>query len=147
MTQTAITREPVAGRRLKAERLNGARALREAQALRYRVFSAEFDAKLEGAEDGLDRDDYDRHCAHIGVRDLDSGALVATTRLLDHRAAERPGASTAKRSSTSPASTPCTARSWRSAAPASLPNTATAPPSRYSGANSPRSSTRAATAT
>ncbi|MFF6471123.1 hypothetical protein ACET32_22860, partial [Pseudomonas aeruginosa] len=39
MTQTAITREPVAGRRLKAERLNGARALREAQALRYRVFS------------------------------------------------------------------------------------------------------------
>ena len=32
MTQTAITREPVAGRRLKAERLNGARALREAQA-------------------------------------------------------------------------------------------------------------------
>ncbi|MGU5164698.1 hemolysin, partial [Pseudomonas aeruginosa] len=49
MTQTAITREPVAGRRLKAERLNGARALREAQALRYRVFSAEFDAKLEGA--------------------------------------------------------------------------------------------------
>ena len=35
MTQTAITREPVAGRRLKAERLNGARALREAQALRY----------------------------------------------------------------------------------------------------------------
>lgn len=91
MTQTAITREPVAGRRLKAERLNGARALREAQALRYRVFSAEFDAKLEGAEDGLDRDDYDRHCAHIGVRDLDSGALVATTRLLDHRAAERLG--------------------------------------------------------
>ena len=89
MTQTAITREPVAGRRLKAERLNGARALREAQAPRYRVFSAEFDAKLEGAEDGLDRDDYDRHCAHIGVRDLDSGALVATTRLLDHRAAER----------------------------------------------------------
>ncbi|EMQ5441913.1 TPA: GNAT family N-acetyltransferase [Pseudomonas aeruginosa] len=91
MTQTAITREPVAGRRLKAERLNGARALREAQALRYRVFSAEFDAKLEGAEDGLDRDDYDHHCAHIGVRDLDSGALVATTRLLDHRAAERLG--------------------------------------------------------
>lgn len=91
ITQTAITREPVAGRRLKAERLNGARALREAQALRYRVFSAEFDAKLEGAEDGLDRDDYDRHCAHIGVRDLDSGALVATTRLLDHRAAERLG--------------------------------------------------------
>ena len=40
MTQTA--------RRLQAERLQGPAALREAQALRYRVFSAEFDAKLNG---------------------------------------------------------------------------------------------------
>ncbi len=79
MTQTA--------RRLQAERLQGSAALREAQALRYRVFSAEFDAKLNGAELGLDMDDYDIHCRHIGVRDLDSGELVATTRLLDHQAA------------------------------------------------------------
>ena len=79
MTQTA--------RRLQAERLQGPAALREAQALRYRVFSAEFDAKLNGAELGLDMDDYDIHCRHIGVRDLDSGELVATTRLLDHQAA------------------------------------------------------------
>jgi len=79
MTQTA--------RRLQAERLQGPAALREAQALRYRVFSAEFDAKLNGAELGLDMDDYDIHCSHIGVRDLNSGELVATTRLLDHRAA------------------------------------------------------------
>ena len=79
MTQTA--------RRLQAERLQGPAALREAQALRYRVFSAEFDAKLNGAELGLDMDDYDIHCRHIGVRDLESGQLVATTRLLDHQAA------------------------------------------------------------
>ncbi|MBG0844078.1 GNAT family N-acetyltransferase [Pseudomonas chengduensis] len=79
MTQTA--------RRLQAERLQGPAALREAQALRYRVFSAEFDAKLNGAELGLDMDDYDIHCSHIGVRDLNSGELVATTRLLDHQAA------------------------------------------------------------
>nr|WP_256836541.1 L-ornithine N(alpha)-acyltransferase [Pseudomonas oleovorans] len=79
MTQTA--------RRLQAERLQGPAALREAQALRYRVFSAEFDAKLNGAELGLDMDDYDIHCRHIGVRDLESGGLVATTRLLDHQAA------------------------------------------------------------
>jgi len=79
MTQTA--------RRLQAERLQGPAALREAQALRYRVFSAEFDAKLNGAERGLDMDDYDIHCRHIGVRDLESGELVATTRLLDHQAA------------------------------------------------------------
>ncbi len=79
MTQTA--------RRLQAERLQGPAALREAQALRYRVFSAEFDDKLNGAELGLDMDDYDIHCSHIGVRDLNSGELVATTRLLDHQAA------------------------------------------------------------
>ena len=79
MTQTA--------RRLQAERLQGPAALREAQALCYRVFSAEFDAKLNGAELGLDMDDYDIHCSHIGVRDLNSGELVATTRLLDHQAA------------------------------------------------------------
>ncbi|MBM7061676.1 GNAT family N-acetyltransferase [Pseudomonas sp. UL073] len=74
-------------RRLVAERLHGPAALREAQALRFQVFSAEFDAKLNGAEHGLDMDDYDAHCAHIGVRDEGSGRLVATTRLLDHRAA------------------------------------------------------------
>ena len=78
-------------RRLQAERLEGAVALREAQALRYAVFSSEFEARLKGAELGLDMDDFDAHCAHIGVRDLNSGKLVATTRLLDHQAARRLG--------------------------------------------------------
>lgn len=88
MTQMPLTRDRTTpARRLRAERLIGPAALREAQALRFRVFSAEFDAKLKGAELGLDMDDYDLHCAHIGVRDLSSGELVATTRLLDHRAA------------------------------------------------------------
>lgn len=88
MTHGALTSErKIPERRLRAERLLGAHALREAQALRFRVFSTEFDAKLKGAELGLDMDDYDPHCSHIGVRDLASGELVATTRLLDHRAA------------------------------------------------------------
>ncbi|SDH75064.1 Putative hemolysin [Pseudomonas flavescens] len=88
MTQNAMaSARSTPSRRLQAERLTGARALREAQALRFRVFSAEFDAKLKGAEQGLDQDDYDPHCQHIGVRDLNSGELVATTRLLDHQAA------------------------------------------------------------
>ena len=78
-------------RRLQAERLTGAMALREAQALRYRVFSHEFAARLKGAELGLDMDEFDLHCQHIGVRDLSSGELVATTRLLDHQAAARLG--------------------------------------------------------
>ncbi|WP_417660438.1 L-ornithine N(alpha)-acyltransferase [Pseudomonas sp.] len=86
MTQVAHDKS-TATRRLRAERLIGSAALKEAQALRYRVFSSEFDAKLKGAELGLDMDDYDVHCSHIGVRDLNSGELVATTRLLDHHAA------------------------------------------------------------
>lgn len=88
MTQNAMApARSTTSRRLQAERLTTPRALREAQALRFRVFSAEFDAKLKGAELGLDMDDYDLHCRHIGVRDLNSGELVATTRLLDHQAA------------------------------------------------------------
>jgi putative hemolysin len=79
--------EVTAARRLQAERLIGPNALREAQALRFSVFSQEFDARLNGAEHGLDMDLYDPYCQHIGVRDLNSGRLVATTRLLDHHAA------------------------------------------------------------
>jgi putative hemolysin len=75
---------PRTTRRLRAERLHGHAALREAQALRYRVFSTEFGALLQGIETGLDSDEFDAHCDHIGVRDLDSGELVATTRLLDN---------------------------------------------------------------
>jgi putative hemolysin len=91
MSTIALTRVASSERRLHAERLIGASALREAQALRYQVFSQEFSAKLKGAEQGLDMDDYDPHCAHIGVRDLNSGRLVATTRLLDHQAAKTLG--------------------------------------------------------
>ena len=88
MTQNAIApARSTAPRRLQSERLTSPHALREAQALRFRVFSAEFNAKLKGAELGLDMDDYDLYCRHIGVRDLSSGELVATTRLLDHHAA------------------------------------------------------------
>ena len=79
MTQIALTATPA--RRLQAERLQGAAALREAQALRFRVFSTEFDAKLKGAELGLDMDDYDIHCQHIGVRDMNSGEHQAAASL------------------------------------------------------------------
>jgi putative hemolysin len=91
MTQIARISDTGNERRLQAERLVGAEALQEAQALRFNVFSGEFNAKLKGAELGLDMDDYDVHCAHIGVRDLNTGRLVATTRLLDHTAASSLG--------------------------------------------------------
>ena len=91
MSATALSRDASATRRLQAERLLGTEALLEAQALRYRVFGEEFGARLEGAELGLDCDGFDVHCSHLGVRDASSGALVATTRLLDHGAARRLG--------------------------------------------------------
>jgi putative hemolysin len=91
MTQIARTGDTRPDRRLQAERLIGPDALREAQALRFAVFSGEFKATLKGADQGLDMDDYDLHCRHIGVRDLNSGRLVATTRLLDHQAASGMG--------------------------------------------------------
>ena len=91
MSQIARIRDTAQERRLQAERLNSPDALREAQALRFRVFSGELHAKLKGAEHGLDEDAYDVHCEHIGVRDLNSGQLVATTRLLDHNAARKIG--------------------------------------------------------
>ncbi|MGH8392135.1 MAG: GNAT family N-acyltransferase, partial [Pseudomonas sp.] len=65
MTQIARISDTGNERRLQAERLIGAQALREAQALRFNVFSGEFNAKLKGAELGLDMDDYDVHCSHI----------------------------------------------------------------------------------
>lgn len=78
-------------RQLQAVRLLGDEALREAQTLRYQVFSGEFGAQMHGVESGLDSDDFDAYCSHIGVRDLGSGALVATTRLLDNQTARRLG--------------------------------------------------------
>ena len=66
MTRTACPGDNRTERRLHAERLVGPAALHEAQALRYSVFSGEFKAKLKGAEHGLDMDDYDPHCRHIG---------------------------------------------------------------------------------
>ncbi|CAG8866591.1 hypothetical protein PS627_02005 [Pseudomonas fluorescens] len=91
MTRIARPGDNSTVRRLQAERLVGAAALHEAQALRFKVFSGEFKARLKGAEQGLDMDAYDIHCQHIGVRDLSTGQLVATTRLLDHQAASSLG--------------------------------------------------------
>ena len=91
MSAIALSCESSPTRRLQAERLHGSEALIEAQTLRYRVFGEEFGARLEGAELGLDCDGFDVHCSHLGVRDLASGELVATTRLLDHHTARKLG--------------------------------------------------------
>lgn len=67
---------------LRAERLSTAADIRAAQRLRASVFSSTYGVQFV---DDLDQDAFDAHCLHLGVRDLRSGELIATTRLLDGR--------------------------------------------------------------
>ncbi len=64
--------------------------LREAYALRWRVFAEEMGAQLRG-EAGLDRDEFDPYCDHLVVRDCRTGEVVGCTRLLSEAGAERVG--------------------------------------------------------
>lgn len=65
--------------------------IRAAQALRYRVFALEMGARLHSLIDGLDYDEIDDYCDHLLVRDLQTGAIVACTRLLTDQGAARLG--------------------------------------------------------
>ncbi len=61
------------------------------QRLRYRVFARELGANLPYADEELDRDEFDPHCQHLFVRDLTSGQIVASTRVLNEAGAARTG--------------------------------------------------------
>jgi len=63
----------------------------EAQRLRYKVFAEEMGARLNG-HDGRDIDGFDSLCDHLLVRDMDTGKVVGTYRMLEpHMAAEAGG--------------------------------------------------------
>ncbi|GAB6068283.1 L-ornithine N(alpha)-acyltransferase [Methylothermus subterraneus] len=79
-----------AARRYEAFVAMHAATVKEALALRYRVFAEEMGAKLK-SEDGLDRDRFDPFCDHLVVRDQRSGKIVGCTRLLSDLGAERAG--------------------------------------------------------
>lgn len=64
--------------------------IRASQALRYRVFAEEMGAEVEGAEQGLDVDEFDQYCSHIVVRTAE-GKIVGCTRILPQEAAEKIG--------------------------------------------------------
>lgn len=64
--------------------------LREAQGLRYRVFSEEMGAQLKGPK-GQDVDEFDAYCDHLLVRDLDTLRVVGTYRVLPPYQAARIG--------------------------------------------------------
>ena len=65
--------------------------IREAQALRYRVFGKEMGAKLKTESEGLDYDEVDSYCDHLVVYDNSQQKIVGYTRLLNQHQAQRLG--------------------------------------------------------
>lgn len=79
------------GNRLFAELACTEQDVREAQALRYRVFGEEMGARLKGERTGLDIDEFDPYCQHLLVRESDTGRAVGCTRILTDENAARIG--------------------------------------------------------
>ena len=65
--------------------------IREAQRLRYQVFTGEMGARLNGWIADHDIDLYDDYCEHLIVRDLASGEVIGTYRVLTATQAQRVG--------------------------------------------------------
>jgi putative hemolysin len=65
--------------------------IREAQRLRYKVFSEEMGARLSTVLPGHDIDRFDPYCDHLLVRELTNGKVVGTYRILPPEAAQRIG--------------------------------------------------------
>lgn len=64
--------------------------IEEAQRLRFQVFNLELNKGLQSSyARGLDVDEFDQFCDHLIVRDLKSGAVVGTYRLLRGSQARR----------------------------------------------------------
>jgi putative hemolysin len=62
-----------------------------AQRLRYQVFAEEMGANLNSRKPGLDIDYFDEFCAHLVVRDDNSGEIVGTYRMLPPERAAQAG--------------------------------------------------------
>lgn len=61
------------------------------QRLRYQVFAEEQGAVLPSAREGLDRDYYDTFSHHLLVRNLNTGEVVGSTRILTQESAAQAG--------------------------------------------------------
>lgn len=91
MVATATSLAPRRGDRLCAGLASSEDEVREAQALRYRVFGQELGARLKTRAKRLDIDRFDAHCEHLLVRDSRTGQVVGCTRLLSDEKAARLG--------------------------------------------------------
>jgi putative hemolysin len=65
--------------------------VREAQALRWRVFAGELGARLPSRTAGVDHDIFDPYCEHLIARDESSGEVIGTYRVLTPGQARRVG--------------------------------------------------------
>ncbi|MGZ5044449.1 MAG: GNAT family N-acetyltransferase [Methylobacter sp.] len=70
---------------------NSEKLIKEAQALRFRVFAKEMGAKLKTEAEELDYDEVDSYCDHLIVYDNVNEKIVGYTRLLNQDQAERLG--------------------------------------------------------
>ncbi|MDD5410980.1 MAG: GNAT family N-acetyltransferase [Methylobacter sp.] len=90
---SAIAREGVyaAGQAGASATADSETLIKEAQALRFRVFAKEMGAKLKTESEGLDYDEVDSYCDHLVVYDNVNNKIVGYTRLLNQDQAERLG--------------------------------------------------------
>lgn len=77
--QSQTTKSP-AEREMTIEIVNDDATIRQAQQLRFDVFSLEFNAGF--GEKLIDTDEFDAYCKHLVVIDCVTGAVVATCRIL-----------------------------------------------------------------
>lgn len=77
--------------RLQVELALSERQVRESFALRYRVFIQELGAKIDCAVPQQESDSFDAFCHHLLVRDLSTGQVVASTRILTDTQAQLAG--------------------------------------------------------
>jgi putative hemolysin len=61
------------------------------QRLRYQVFTEDMGAVFPDAHDGIEQDRYDPWCEHLMVRELDTGRVVGTYRILTPEKAREAG--------------------------------------------------------
>jgi putative hemolysin len=68
-----------------------AEEIEEIQRLRFRVFTEDMGAVFPDAQDGIDQDRFDDWCDHVMVRELNTGRVVGTYRLLTPESARAVG--------------------------------------------------------
>jgi putative hemolysin len=65
--------------------------LEEAQHLRYSVFAGEMGARLGDTDQAIDQDEFDMYCDHLLVREVGTGKVVGTYRILPPHRREQLG--------------------------------------------------------